>query len=134
MNHPKHEAGPSCAGCDSRMLQAAEELRKFFYWAKSAHHDLHCSWAYRGEADQNAAKASGASNAKFGESKHNVLPSQAIDLFQIIDGKPVFDGVFCVRLFKASQLAGFKLRNGGDFKTKRGGKLVSLGDYGHFEV
>lgn len=134
MNHPKHSVGPACAGCDSRLLEADGELRRFFYHFKSLYQDLHCSWAYRGEAEQNAALAHGVSNAKWGESKHNVLPSKAIDLFEITKGTAIFDPKFCMKLHKEALDAGFKVINGGSFKIRKKGKLVSLGDFTHYEL
>lgn len=65
--------------------------------ASQAHHDTLCPelqetmslvlerwdhtlfFGYRGEAAQNAALANGTSTKKFGESKHNVFPSDAVD-------------------------------------------------------
>jgi hypothetical protein len=132
--HPSHNEGKWCDGCESRMTEAHQVLQAFFARFKILYPSMHVSWAYRGEEEQNAALEAGVSNAKFGESKHNVLPSLAIDIFEIKEGAAIWDPVFCLKVYKEALAAGFRLKNGGDFKVKKKGKWVSLGDYGHFEV
>lgn len=88
---------------------------------------MHCSWVYRDKEEQEEAFNSGASRAHFGESKHNLLPAQAVDIFQINEhGSAVFDGVFCAHLNKLANQNSFDLKWGGDFKK--------IGDSGHFEM
>lgn len=126
MKFPRHSDGESCDGCNKRMSQASDSIAEAFYFIKSNHNEVHCSWVHRGKEDQESAFKSGASRAHFGESKHNLLPSEAMDLFQIIEGKAVFDGVFCAKLNKELIEAGYELKWGGTFRK--------LGDYGHWET
>lgn len=44
-------------------------------------HDLTVACGYRGKAEQNAAVARGASKTPWPRSKHNVVPSLAVDLW-----------------------------------------------------
>lgn len=83
---------------------------------------------HRGEAEQNKAYADGKSNAKYGESKHNTIPSNAVDIapypidwnnterFARLAG--IVEGV--------AHMLGYKIRWGGDFS--------SLKDMPHFEI
>lgn len=126
MKFSKHSQGESCQGCNDRMTQASDLIAEAFYFIKSNHHDVHCSWVHRGREDQEVAFKSGASRAHFGESKHNLLPAQAMDIFQINEkGAAVFDGVFCAKINKELSANGYVLKWGGNFKR--------LGDSGHFE-
>ncbi len=47
--------------------------------------DIRLLCGHRGRADQNAAKASGNSNATWGQSPHNLSPSWAVDFAPILD-------------------------------------------------
>lgn len=44
--------------------------------------DVHVSWSFRNQKEQQEAFDKGASKFVWPESKHNMIPSQAIDLFQ----------------------------------------------------
>lgn len=102
-------------------------LQSFFYQLKDVYEDVHVSHVFRDEEDQNAAFESGASKLKWPNSKHNMIPAEAIDIFQIDSrGKAVFDPGFCNEAYRLSKRLGFDFRWGGQFK--------SLGDYGHFEI
>lgn len=127
MKYPKHTQGSECEGCNERLKQAHVLLQSFFYQLKEISEDVHVSHVFRDEADQNAAFESGASKLKWPNSKHNRIPAEAIDIFQIDSkGKAVFDPRFCHEAYKLSLRLGFDFRWGGQFKT--------LGDYGHFEI
>lgn len=123
----KHTHGSDCDGCNDRLDEVHVLLQSFFYQLKDVYEDAHISHGFRDIADQNAAFASGASKLQWPNSKHNKLPSEAIDIFQINEnGKAVFDPRFCHEAYKLSIKLGFKFRWGGQFKT--------LGDFGHFEL
>lgn len=127
MKFPKHEQGPSCRGCDERIMQAHDTIAEFFYFVKARDPSAHCSWVHRGKEDQEKAFKERKSMARFGQSKHNLLPAEAIDLFQINEeGRAVFDPIWCAKINKAAIEAGYELRWGGHFKK--------LGDAGHFET
>lgn len=122
-----HTDEDMCPGCEDRLRFGHPEIQRFFRYFKEIHPDLHCSWVYRDQQSQDEAFDGGYSKLKFPQSKHNLAPSQAVDIFQINEnGKAVFDGVFCAKINKEAQVSGFKLRWGGEFR--------SLGDYGHFEL
>ena len=83
---------------------------------------------HRGEEAQNEAYNTGASNAKFGQSKHNKVPSEAIDVAPYpIDWN---DTERFARLAGIIQAVAFEenipIRWGGDFKN--------LKDMPHFEL
>lgn len=126
MKYSHHVSGPSCAGCNERLVSGDPVIQHFFLAVKSEHNDIHCSWVHRDKSDQEAAFASGESKLHYPNSKHNLMPSEAVDIFQIDDnGRAVFDGKFCAGINKRAEELGFKLRWGGSFHD--------LGDSGHFE-
>ncbi len=49
--------------------------------------DIACIWGHRGEEDQNEAYKDGNSPFEWPNSMHNKIPSNAMDLAPIIDGK-----------------------------------------------
>lgn len=127
MSFRKHQDGISCPGCDDRLTEGCDVIKSIYGAVKDKYPDMHCSWVHRNESEQDSAFARGESKLKWPHSKHNKLPSEAIDIFQIDqNGMAVFDPKFCndVKKFLLSQ--GFDFKWGGDFK--------SLGDYGHFET
>lgn len=127
MNFKSHTDDSVCSGCEDRLRLGHPEIVRFYHYYKELHPDLHCSWVYRDEFMQNEAYESGASKLRFPMSKHNLTPSQAIDLFQINEnGKAVFDPALGTNIDKDSKLSGFMMRWGGEFR--------SLGDYLHFEL
>jgi peptidoglycan L-alanyl-D-glutamate endopeptidase CwlK len=128
MKFKMHEkSGPSCAGCDERLLQGHETIQKFFHELKILFHDLHCFTVYRNEEDQNNAFIAKASRLKYPNSKHNKIPAEAIDLFQINEQrKAVFDPMFYAKVNAKAKELGFELEWGGEWKT--------LKDFPHFQL
>lgn len=123
----KHNQGDSCQSCLDKLIHGHPGIVEAYHFIKTRHPDVHCSWIYRGPEDQEKARSSGASLAKFGQSKHNLEPAQAMDLFQIDEnGIAIFDPKFCSKLNAELKEAGFKLKWGGDFKK--------IGDYCHWET
>lgn len=87
-----HLNTPSCPACEAKLVQVHPDLQRWFKVFRDTHPDGHVSCGYRGEADQEADFAKGASKAHFGQSAHNVLPSHAIDLFRLtLTGGASFD-------------------------------------------
>lgn len=125
MNYLKHTSDDICPGCESRLAQSDPYMAEWFRFMKRRFKNIHCSWVYRDEKSQNQAFKQKLSKLEYPQSKHNKLPSEAIDIFQIISGKAEFDSVFNHEIVKLSKANGFKLRYGAEFKT--------LGDSGHFE-
>lgn len=87
---------------------------------------MHVACAYRNKEAQNIAFTQGDSKLPWPQSKHNLMPAKALDIFQQVEGRAIFDPIFCAKLNAESRLADFPLRWGGEFK--------SLGDSGHFEL
>lgn len=85
---------------------------------------------YRGEEEQNKAFSEGKSNAKFGQSKHNVYPSKAVDIAPYDKGIDWNDheafNFLATLVFDEAQRQGIKIRWGGHFK--------SISDKPHFEL
>ena len=83
---------------------------------------------YRGENDQNAAFANGNSKLKFPNSKHNQLPSLAVDVAPLpLDWNNVGAFLKMVQLIKViANKQGVKIRCGADFEKFK--------DYPHVEL
>ena len=62
------------ATCDKRLQDLADIM------LARSQFDLTILCGYRTEQEQNEAYNKGKSRAKFGQSKHNIFPSQAIDI------------------------------------------------------
>lgn len=132
---PHHTDDLVCALCELKLKEANPFLISWFHKRKETHPNMHVSWAYRGREDQEKAFQDGASLLHFPNSAHNHSfvdgkgqewrDSMALDIFQIKDGKAVFDPIFCARLNDENEKAGIKMIWGGKFKK--------LGDSGHFQ-
>lgn len=127
MNYPKHTQGQECEGCNERMKEAHVMLQSFFSQLKDKYNDVHVSCVYRNKEDQDKAFLLGGSKLRYPHSKHNKVPSEAIDIFQINEnGKAIFNREFLAMAFDFSKEIGLDLRWGGKFK--------SLGDFCHYEL
>jgi len=106
--------------CDPRIIKVMNIVVKIM--------DNTILCGHRGKEEQNKSYAEGKSNAKWGESKHNRVPSAAVDTapypidwedterFARLAG--VVEGV--------AYMLGYKIRWGGDFS--------SIKDMPHFEI
>jgi len=121
---PKHRNGATCESCADKLKSAHPHLVKFFWRVRLSFPDCHVAYAFRGKKEQDDAYASGKSALKWPNSKHNVTPSRAIDLFfQDDQGK----GSWPTERFKEIHVrCGAGLRWGGDFSH--------LHDYCHWEM
>lgn len=89
--------------------------------------DIAVICSYRGEVEQNRAFSEGKSRLKYPQSKHNVIPSRAIDIVPIpLDWSNIesFERMCKVAERKAAKL-NIKIRLGRDFSFK---------DYPHVEL
>lgn len=130
-----HNDGPVCNGCEDRLADAHEYMAVWFRAMKENNPTMHVSWSFRDEASQNEAFEDGASKLRFPLSKHNKMRAgapcaEALDVFQIIDGRAVFDPIFCARLNDVSKDT-YHLRWGGTFVDSQG---KPLHDNDHFEI
>lgn len=128
-----HESGRICALCDAKLFSAHPYLRKWFNESKQTWPNLHISWAFRDENNQNKCYDEGTSKKRWPNSAHNFVSAgnlpcaKALDVFQIDeDGLGRFSWPFYQKLWGWSQGKDYSLRWGGTFKD--------LGDAGHFEI
>lgn len=107
--------------CEPALIRVLDEAIK--------HYDFSVIWGYRGPWDQNRAFDTGMSNARFGESKHNVAPSKAFDVIPYPNGFDSSDEDFyllATHILAAASKLGVPLVWGGHWKT--------LKDLAHFEL
>jgi len=109
--------------CDKRLRDLANMML-----SRSAF-DLSILCGYRTEEEQNEAYKSGKSRARFGQSKHNIYPSQAIDIVPYPVDWNTQDARWQEMALNAMWCAGalgIEITWGGSFK--------SLSDKPHFEI
>lgn len=116
--------------CDHHLQILFEEVIK--YW------DCSVIFGYRGQDEQNSAMAAGKSTKPFPSSKHNVTPSEAVDVAPCINGVVTWDedtcrafGGFVIGLATAMQI---RIRWGGDWDGDHDFKDQKLNDLVHFET
>lgn len=108
-------------------------------------HDCSILWGHRERAIQNALYAEGKSKLRYPDSKHNGLPSEAVDLIPYRYGfNPYGDAkyvtYFCglvlgigAQLYAEGKMSR-KIRWGGSWSTDRNKKFASFFDAYHFEI
>jgi len=94
-------------------------------------------WAFRDKATQNSFHDRGVSKVRWPDSKHNSLPSLAIDLYPYIDGV-VFDERTCLYfagfvMGTAARLS-ISIRCGADWDTDWDTNDQTFNDICHFEL
>ena len=100
------------------------------------HFDHKVTWGFRGQADQDGAYFSGNSKVRFPDSKHNKLPSTAIDVAPWpIDWGDERRFIFLAGfILGVAATMGIPLRWGGDWDSDTEVKDNEFNDYGHFEL
>ncbi len=109
--------------CDARLQAMADMM------LSRSEFDLTITCGHRGEKEQQDAFEKGTSKAKFGQSKHNNLPSLAIDIcpYPISwDDKDERWRKMALNAMWCAGRLGFEIVWGGDFK--------SFKDMPHFEL
>lgn len=100
--------------------------------------DFAIIWGYRDKATQDSAYRTGHSGKKWPNSKHNKLPSLAIDIAVYKDGKLSWDPIYYYYLagvfFTVANELGIKIRWGGNFDGDSDFKDQKLYDLGHYEL
>lgn len=76
-----HTPESPCPLCSDKLLQAHSTLQQWFPRIKAEFPSAHISWTFRDEATQNLFCEQGKSRVRWPNSKHNVSPSAAMDLF-----------------------------------------------------
>ena len=116
--------------CDERLKKLAFKVVETF--------DCVVVFGNRSEADQNKAFAEGKSKLKYPNSKHNSLPSKAIDLAPYINGEISWDDRQCYYfagyVMRIADELGVKIRWGGDWNGNRNVKDQKFNDLVHFEL
>ena len=121
--------------CDDRIQRVMNRAIEAF--------DFTIVWGHRGEAAQNEAFDKGNSKLKFPDSKHNGLPSKAIDVAPWVEGqipwnKVEYFYILAGHIMQAAKEECVTLRWGGDWGGD--GTIVKyddsevLNDVGHFEI
>ena len=111
------------ATCDKRLQDMANMM------LERSSFDLTITDGYRTKEEQDEAFKSGKSRAVFGKSKHNVFPSQAIDIVPYPINWDTKDPRWQEMALNAMWCAG-KL----GFEITWGGSFISLKDLPHFEL
>lgn len=111
--------------CDKRLQDMANMM------LARSDFDLTITCGFRGEQEQNDAFLRGASKARFGQSKHNTMPSQAIDIcpYPIPKNWDTNDRRWQEMALNAMWCAG-KL----GFEITWGGSFKKFCDKPHFEI
>ncbi len=127
-----HINGGICQTCEEKLAQAHPYLANWFRETRARYSNLHVSWSFRKEADQNAMVKAGKSKLPWPKSAHNHMAgsipvSLALDLFQEDeDGVGRWSLPFFTKLNGENVAAGYRILWGGRWKT--------LGDADHFEM
>lgn len=114
--------------CDERLVLLCKEVLKVL--------DISILVTYRNEVDQNKAFAEKKSKLKFPESKHNVIPSLAVDVAPYpLDWNDHKRFYFMVGVFKAkADSLGIKIRCGADFNNDNNLNNDGFIDLPHIEL
>ncbi len=92
-------------------------------------YDFAVIWGYRNRGEQERAFLSGNSKARWGESRHNVMPSRAFDVIPYPRGFKASDAEFyflATIILAAANRVGVRIVWGGHFRSIR--------DLAHFEL
>ena len=102
------------ATCDKRLQDLADMM------LSRSPFDLTITCGYRTEQEQNEACKNGKSCAKFGQSKHNVFPSKAVDIVPLPlnwDSKDSRWQEMALNAMWCAGKLGFEITWGGSFKS-----------------
>lgn len=117
--------------CDERLQAICEEVIKHF--------DFTVVCGRRDKEDQDAAYNSGKSKLKWPESKHNRMPSLAVDIAPYRNGGIAWSDTrsfyYLAGLMKGiAAQKGITLRWGGDWNSDNDFSDQSFNDFPHFEI
>lgn len=112
-----HKNIQECESCLEKLKGCHPDIVNFFSFVKSKHIDAHISWGYRDQVDQDNFFAKGLSDDKWPNSKHNRtengLPkSEALDLFQLVNGTAHFPLSFYETIYREIQAENLKIEAG----------------------
>ena len=109
--------------CDERLQKLCKTM------LERSDFDMTITCGYRGEEEQNWAYVNGKSKAKFGQSKHNFMPSKAVDICPYPTNWDTKD----YRWWKMVALA-YDIANEMGIKIKCGAFFKNLCDCPHIEI
>ena len=114
--------------CDVRLQSIFRELLKFY------DHTIVCG--HRNAKDQNAAYEAGNSKVQWPNSKHNDVPSMAVDVIPYPDGwDSIKSFYFMAGAVKAiAEKQGVRIRWGGDWSMDNDFNDQTFMDLAHFEI
>lgn len=133
-----HDSANKIQSCDDRLIDIFKEIIKIY--------DFKVVCGYRREEDQNAAYKAGTSKEPWPKSKHNTLPSLAIDILPRcleIDGKIDWRdekafakacGEIAELVFTEADKQKVHIRWGGDFRMDGSKTTTDSWDKMHFEL
>ncbi len=118
-----------------KLASAHPDLQKVFNEVIK-HWDCSILEGHRGEADQNEYFKTGKSKLKWPSSKHNSLPSKAVDAMPSPISWEDREGIcyFAGFVLGIASSMGIKIRWGGDFNQNRKIKDEKFVDMPHFEL
>jgi len=119
-------------------LSQADEKLQILFDEVVKHYDCSVICGHRGRAEQEDAFQKGKSKLRFPKSKHNSLPSKAVDVVPYINGAISWDSRECYAfggfvMGVASQM-GLKIRWGGDWDSDGSVSDNKFNDLVHFEL
>jgi len=117
------------ATCDQKLQDLFNEVIKYY--------DCTIICGHRGKEDQNKAFAEGKSKLKFPKSKHNKLPSKAVDVAPYIRGiswDPRQSLHFAGFVYGVAKMMGIDVRCGADWDSDTDVNDQTFNDLVHFEV
>ena len=118
--------------CDIRLQEIFNEVVKTW--------DCTIVCGYRGEHDQNQAYHDDRSKLKFPQSKHNSLPSIAVDVVPYYSNVGIdwndLGGfyMFAGYVMRVAEQMGYKIRYGGDWNGNKRTADQTFNDLPHFEL
>lgn len=112
------------ATCDKKLQLLANEM------LKASDFDMTITCGYRGKEEQEQYFAEGKSKAHFGQSKHNVFPSKAIDMMPC---SPISWDTKDYRWWKMIALA-YEIARKNNIKIRSGAFFTGLCDCPHIEL
>lgn len=121
-----HSGDPTCGLCETKLKAAHPFLASWFRQKKAKYPNVHISWAFRDQPDQEQAYRDGKTHLHWPKSAHNQIPALALDLFQIDeDGVGRWSPSFFLKLSQENEEDKLPIFWGGKWK--------SFGDGDHYE-
>ena len=124
-----------------RNLMTCDQMLQDLFLEVVGYHDCAVICGYRGETDQNEAYYGGRSKLKFPQSRHNQVPSMAVDVVPWHHDQPHIRWEdrtafyhFCGVVRGIAAMRGYPIRWGGDWDRDFDLADQSFFDLPHFEI